>query len=94
MLWWIVNTLEYINAINKLLLLLSAAGYFSSVIEGGAEGEITKYLHSCHKVFRSWKEAEGFIEEYRITTGLVKRESHDGDIGTVLDDMMSQLRLG
>jgi hypothetical protein len=83
------------NAISELLPLLSASLVISdSVIEGGAEAEITRYPHSCHKVFRSREEAEDFIEEYRMTANLVKRESQDGDIGTVLSDMMSrQLRL-
>lgn len=60
----------------------------------GAEGEITGYSHSCHKVFRSRKEAEDIIEEYRITTDLVERESQDGDIGINLGDMMNELRIG
>ena len=52
-----------------------------------------RYPHSCHKVFRSREEAEEFIEEYRIAADLVKGESQDGDIGTVLGNMISQLRL-
>lgn len=51
-----LNTLEYMNATSKLLLLSSASlGIFDSVIEGGAEGEITGYSHSYYKVFRSWR---------------------------------------
>ena len=51
------------------------------------------YPHSCHKSFRSREEAKDFIKEYQMTAELVKRGSLDGDIGTVLGDMMRGLRL-
>ncbi|KAM0124164.1 hypothetical protein ACHAO1_011118 [Botrytis cinerea] len=44
---------------------------------GGAEEEIKHYPHSCNKSFRSWKEAEDFIQEYNDP----------------LSGMMGQLRL-
>ncbi|PVH67693.1 hypothetical protein DL98DRAFT_443050 [Cadophora sp. DSE1049] len=62
--------------------------------QGGAEGEITGHPHSCHKVFKSREEAEDFIEEYRITADLVDRVFVDEDVGSILGDMLGQLRLG
>ncbi|ESZ89452.1 hypothetical protein SBOR_10163 [Sclerotinia borealis F-4128] len=57
-----------------------AAGRSPGVYEfyhDGAEKEITKYPYSCHKAFKSQKEAEEFIQKYENT----------------LSDMMDQLRL-
>lgn len=53
-----------------------------------------RYPHSCHKVFKSREEAEDFIEEYRVTADLVDRVVVDEDVGSILGDMLSQLRLG
>lgn len=94
MLWQTVNTLENINAISKLLLLLSASlGIFESVVEGAPEGEPWDTLIRAIKSFRSRKEAEELIVGYKITTDLVKQQSQDGDIRTTLGDMVNQLRL-
>ncbi|KAG9240035.1 hypothetical protein BJ878DRAFT_546673 [Calycina marina] len=62
--------------------------------QGAAEGQITRHAHSCHKVFNSREEAEDFIEEYRVTAGLVDRVCVDEDVGSILGDMLGQLRLG
>lgn len=53
-----------------------------------------RYPHSCHKVFKLREEAEDFIEEYRVTADLVDRVVVDEDVGSILGDMLSQLRLG
>ncbi|CZT11998.1 uncharacterized protein RAG0_15996 [Rhynchosporium agropyri] len=59
--------------------------------QGGAEREVTRHTHSCHKVFKSREEAEDFIEEYRFTADLVDRVFVDEDIGSILGTMLGQL---
>lgn len=53
-----------------------------------------RHPHSCHKIFKSREEAEDFIEEYRITADLVDQVIVDEDVGSILGDMLGQLRLG
>jgi hypothetical protein len=93
-LWRTVNTLEYTNSINKLLPLLSAAGYFDSVIEGGLKEKSRSTRIPAIRFLDHEKRRKALLRNIGLPLGLVKRESHDGDISTVLGDMMSQLRLG
>ncbi|KAL2060865.1 hypothetical protein VTL71DRAFT_8917 [Oculimacula yallundae] len=60
----------------------------------GAEKEIMRHAHSCHKVFKSREEAEDFIEEYRVTADLVDRIFVNQDAGSILVHVLGQLGLG
>lgn len=92
MLWRMVKKLESLNTTSKLVNKCIAT-YSDLWYRGGAEAGITNYSHSCHKAFKSRGEAEDFIEEYKITAGLLRAESMEEDASSNLSEQLDQLRL-